>query len=131
GVTVLGWNRSFLARWVGQQNYGGPWLNLLILLTAVQTVFIRTDAYVIDAALRPRPRVLAGAGVALVTIALAVPLTRLFGAVGLCVGLLAGRTVQSAAYPLLVQDSLGSRGRSHWGEPVRLAVVTALLFAAA
>ncbi|PYP51839.1 MAG: hypothetical protein DMD45_06540 [Gemmatimonadetes bacterium] len=131
GVTVLCWNRSFLGLWVGQEHYGGPWLDLLIVLVAVQTVFIRTDAYVIDAALRPRPRVLAGAGAALVTIALAVPLTRLFGAVGLCVGLLGGRAVQSAAYPLLVRDSLGSRGRSHWGEPVRLAVVTALLFAAA
>src|SRR5207249_12231501 len=31
--------------WVGQQHYGGPWLDLLIILTAVQTVFIRTDAY--------------------------------------------------------------------------------------
>src|SRR5438270_718285 len=131
GVTVLCWNRSFLGLWVGQQHYGGPWLDLLIVLAAVQTVFIRTDAYVIDAALRPRPRVLAGAGAALVTIVVAVPLTRLFGAVGLCVGLLAGRAVQSAAYPLLVRDSLGSRGGPHWSEATRLAVVTALLFAAA
>ena len=131
GVTILCWNRSFLALWVGQQHYGGPWLNLLIILTAVQTVFIRTDAYVIDAALRPRPRVLAGAGAALVTIALAVPLTRLFGAVGLCIGLLGGRAVQSAAYPLLVRASLGGRGRPHWSEATRLAVVTVLMFAAA
>src|SRR5207302_1952326 len=131
GVTVLCWNRSFLGLWVGQEHYGGPWLDLLIVLAAVQTVFIRTDAYVIDAALRPRPRVLAGAGAALVTIAVAVPLTRLFGAVGLCVGLLGGRAVQSAAYPLLVRGSLGSRGGPHWSEATRLAVVTALLFAAA
>ena len=132
GVTILCWNRSFLALWVGQQHYGGPWLDLLIILTAVQTVFIRTDAYVIDAALQPRPRVLAGAGAALVTIALAVPLTRLFGAVGLCIGLLGGRAVQSAAYPLLVRGSLGGHsGPPPWRERVRLAVVTVLLFAAA
>src|SRR5947208_2077197 len=132
GVTILCWNRSFLALWVGQQHYGGPWLDLLIILTAVQTVFIRTDAYVIDAALQPRPRVLAGAGAALVTLALAVPLTRLFGAVGLCIGLLGGRAVQSAAYPLLVRGSLGGHsGPPPWRGPVRLAVVTALLFAAA
>src|SRR5437868_6668417 len=124
--------KLLLALWVGQQHYGGPWLDLLIILTAVQTVFIRTDAYVIDAALQPRPRVLAGAGAALVTIALAVPLTRLFGAVGLCIGLLGGRAVQSAAYPLLVRGSLGGhRGPLPWREPVRLALVTALLFAAA
>jgi O-antigen/teichoic acid export membrane protein len=131
-VTVLCWNRSFLGLWVGQQHYGGPWLDLLIILTAVQTVFIRTDAYVIDAALRPRPRVLAGAGAALVTIALAVPLTRRFGAVGLCVGLLGGRAVQSAAYPLLVRRSLGVPARGPgWSEATRLAAVTAALFAAA
>src|SRR5256884_405483 len=119
GVTVLCWNRSFLGLWVGQQHYGGPWLDLLIVLAAVQTVFIRTDAYVIDAALRPRPRVLAGAGAALVTIVLAVPLTQLFGAVGLCVGLLGGRAVQSAAYPLLVRDSLGDRSGPRWRQPAR------------
>src|SRR3989440_1135678 len=94
GVTILCWNRSFLGLWVGQQHYGGPGLDLLIVLATVQTVFIRTDAYVIDAPLPPRPRVLAGAGAALVTIALAVPLTRLFGAVGLCIGLLGGRALQ-------------------------------------
>src|SRR5213079_776679 len=114
GVTVLCWNRSFLGLWVGQQHYGGPGLDLLIVLATVQTVFIRTDAYVIDAALRPRPRVLAGAGAALVTIALAVPLTRLFGAVGLCIGLLGGRAVQSAADPLLVRGSLGDRSGPRW-----------------
>ena len=65
------------------------------------------------------------------TIALAVPLTRLFGAVGLCIGLLGGRAVQSAAYPLLVRASLGGRGRPHWSEATRLAVVTVLMFAAA
>src|ERR1043166_8392755 len=44
GVTVLCWNRAFLGLWVGLEHYGGPWLDLLIILTAVQTVFIRTDA---------------------------------------------------------------------------------------
>src|SRR5437762_2950516 len=131
GVTILCWNRSFLGLWVGQQHYGGPGLDLLIVLATVQTVFIRTDAYVIDAALRPRPRVLAGAGAALVTIALAVPLTRLVGALGLCIGLLGGRARHSAAYPLLVRDSLGDRSGPRWREPARLAVVTLLLGAAA
>src|SRR5207302_2048151 len=56
----------------------------------------------------------------------------LFGAVGLCIGLLGGRAVQSAAYPLLVRGSLGGhRGPLPWREPVRLALVTVLLFAAA
>ena len=130
GVTVLCWNQSFLGLWVGQEHYGGRWLDLLIILTMVQTVFIRTDAYVIDAALRPRPRVLAGAVAAVVTIGLALPLTRGFGAVGLCFGLLGGRAVQSIAYPLLVRDALG-RSALRPGGTIRLTAAMTLLFTAA
>jgi len=55
GATILAWNPSFLSLWVGPQHYAGPWVDLLIVVVAVQTAFIRTDAYIIDAALRPRP----------------------------------------------------------------------------
>src|SRR5213080_2812665 len=54
GATILAWNPSFLSLWVGRQHYAGPWVDLLIVVIAVQTAFIRTDAYIIDAALRPR-----------------------------------------------------------------------------
>ena len=135
GATILCWNRSFLALWVGREHYAGPWVNLLIVLAAVQTAFIRMDAFIIDAALQPRPRVLAGAGAVAVMIALAVPLTRTLGIPGLCLGLLAGRAVQSIAYPLLVRGFLDT-GDTRGGAPraagaVRLVVITALLFAAA
>jgi hypothetical protein len=141
GATILCWNRSFLALWVGREHYAGPWVNLLIVLAAVQTAFIRMDAFIIDAALRPRPRVLAGAGAVAVMIALAVPLTRTLGILGLCLGLLAGRAVQSIAYPLLVRGFLDTGGTGGAGGAggtgaraagaVRLAAITALLFAAA
>src|SRR5439155_1426307 len=75
GATILAWNPSFLSLWVGRQHYAGPWVDLLIVVIAVQTAFIRTDAYIIDAALRPRPRVLIGAAAMATTIALAVTLT--------------------------------------------------------
>src|SRR2546423_904310 len=55
GVTILCWNRSFLALWVGQQHYGGPWLDLLIILTAVHTPFIPPHADVLHPPLPPRP----------------------------------------------------------------------------
>src|SRR6266702_1877864 len=132
GVTVLCWNRSFLGLWVGLEHDGGPWLDLLIILTAVQTVFIRTDAYVIDAALQPRPRVLAGAGAALVTIALAVPLTRLFGAVGLCAGLLGGRAVVTVglfAAALWIGQRLHTAHWVVWGAGVSLTATGAFVLA--
>jgi len=71
-------------------------------------------------------------------IALAVPLTRTLGILGLCLGLLAGRAVQSIAYPLLVRGFLDTGGTGRGGAApraaravVRLAAITALLFAAA
>jgi O-antigen/teichoic acid export membrane protein len=132
GATILLWNRAFLALWVGPVHYAGLWVNLLIVLAAVQTAFIRVDASVIDAALRPRERVLVGAAAAVLTIAASVLLSRALGLVGLCAGMLLGRAVQSVAYPLLARRSLGrSRGPAAGVEPVRLVGTTALIFAGA
>ena len=128
GATILAWNPSFLSLWVGRQHYAGPWVDLLIVVIAVQTAFIRTDAYIIDAALRPRPRVLVGAAAMATTIALAVPLTRALGIAGLCLGLLAGRAVQSVGYPMLVRSCFRQRFRPSL-EAARLGIVTVLLFA--
>src|SRR2546430_16358770 len=79
GVTVLCWNRSFLGLWVGQQHYGGPWLDLLIVLAAVQTGFLPTPADRIDAPVPPPPPGLAGAGAGVVAVALAGAATRPVG----------------------------------------------------
>src|SRR5205085_301060 len=106
GGAILLWNRSFLALWVGSDNYAGGVVNLLIVLVMAQTTLIRSDAFIIDSALQPRARVyVAGATVA-VTIALATLLTWRFGMVGLCVGVLVGRLTQSIAYPMLTHNCL-------------------------
>jgi O-antigen/teichoic acid export membrane protein len=117
---------------VGGENYADGMVNLLIVLVAVQTAFVRVDAYIIDASLRPRKRVLVGALAALVTVGLSIVLTRAHGLVGLCVAILVGRSVQTLAYPLLARTSLG-RVRSSLGalDTARLVLVTALLFTSA
>jgi len=102
------------------------------VLVAVQTAFVRTDAYIIDATLRPKARVLFSAVSAAFLIALGLPLTHLFGLPGLCVGILAARGIQSVAYPVLVRKALGPH--EHRGTALtslRLATVTGLLFAPA
>jgi len=131
GTTILVWNRSFLTLWVGPELYGGAWLNLLLLLVMTQTAFIRVDAYFIDAALQPKLRVLVSAGSAVATIGLGIALTWGFGPLGICVGLLVGRTLQSAAFPVLARRSIGhmDRGARSRIEMVRLALVTLLAFA--
>ena len=140
GTTILLWNRSFIGLWVGPQHFAGDAINLLVVLIAVQTAFIRTDSYIIDAALRPRLRVLIAGFAAALTIGASIVLTGMFGLAGLCAGFLAGRAVQSLACPLLARVSLGQpphgTGFAHpagqaWMEAIRLGLVTVLLFAAA
>jgi O-antigen/teichoic acid export membrane protein len=133
GATILLWNREFLTLWVGPENYAGAGVQVLIVVIAAQTAFIRVDAFLLDAALRPRARVLVGAGAAVLTIGLGIVLTRAFGVVGLCAAVLTGRAVQSVAYPLLARNSLGARHGASMpaADAARLAVVTGTLFVAA
>ena len=133
GATILVWNHSFLHLWVGSRNYAGPWVDLLIVCIVLQTAFIRTDSYIIDAALRPRARVVIGAITVVATLALGIALTHALGIIGICIGLLAGRAIQSVAYPLIVRSCL-EKPKQLMVErlaAVRLAVTTALLFAGA
>lgn len=106
GSTILLWNRSFVHLWVGGENYAGLWTNLLLVLIAAQTAFIRCDAYIIDAALQPGRRVRVSAVAAAIALVLTVVLTRYAGMVGLCLGILIARTIQTVWYPLLVRDCL-------------------------
>ncbi|HEY6852669.1 MAG TPA: hypothetical protein VI139_00365, partial [Gemmatimonadales bacterium] len=69
GTTILLWNRAFLLLWVGAGQWSGSIVNLLLVVTAVQSAFIRADSYVIDAALEPRSRVRIGALAAVLTLA--------------------------------------------------------------
>jgi O-antigen/teichoic acid export membrane protein len=133
GATILVWNHSFLHLWVGSRNYAGPWVDLLIVCVVLQTAFIRTDSYIIDAALRPRERVLIGAITVVATLGLGVLLTHALGIVGICLGLLAGRAIQSVSYPLIVHSCL-QKPKQNMAErlaAIRMALMTALLFAAA
>ncbi|MGH7519975.1 MAG: lipopolysaccharide biosynthesis protein [Gemmatimonadales bacterium] len=133
GATILVWNHSFLHLWVGSQNYAGPWVDLLIVCVVLQTAFIRTDSYIIDAALRPRGRVLIGAITAVATLALGIALTHALGIIGICIGLLAGRAIQSVSYPLIVRSCL-DKPKQQMAErlaAIRMAVTTVLLFTAA
>src|SRR5438105_5934992 len=133
GATILAWNHSFLHLWDGSKNYAGPCVDLLIVCVAVQTAFIRTDAYNIDAALRPRARVIFGAVSVVATLAVGIVLTHVLGILGICIGLLAGRAIQSVAYPLIVHSCLQKPklNRAESLAAVRMAVTTAMLFAAA
>jgi O-antigen/teichoic acid export membrane protein len=130
GATILLWNRSFLTLWVGPENYAGVWTNLLVVIATAQTALVRTDAYVLDATLQPRLRVwvAAVAGVAIVGVSIA--LTPSLGIVGVCLGVLAGRLVQTIAYPLLVDRCLHRPARLPVRSIARPLTVMLLMFGA-
>ena len=131
GSTILLWNRSFVQLWVGAENYAGPWTNLLIVLIAVQSAYIRCDAYLIDAALQPGRRVRVGIMAGLATLALSLGLTHVAGMVGLCLGILLGRATQTIGYPWLVRGCLQRNPALSMLWLVRPLAVMGLLFAGA
>ena len=131
GATILLWNRSFVHLWVGGENYAGTWTNLLLVLVAVQTAFIRCDAYLIDAALQPGRRVKVSLVAAVATLTFTVLLTWQAGMVGLCLGILAGRATQMIWYPGLVRQCLGEAPELSLRWLIRPVAVMGILFVAA
>lgn len=128
GSAVLVWNRAFVQLWVGGENYAGQLINLLLVLIAAQTAFIRCDAYIIDAALQPNRRVQVSAVAAIATLAFTIGLTWAAGMTGLCLGILAGRATQTLWYPGLVRQCLGRAPELSLRWLVRPLAVMAALF---
>ncbi|PYO91688.1 MAG: hypothetical protein DMD62_15325 [Gemmatimonadetes bacterium] len=130
GCTILLWNRSFLALWVGPENYAGFWTNLLVVIATAQTALVRTDAYVLDATLQPRLRVWVAAVAGVTIVGVSIALTPSLGIVGVCLGVLAGRLVQTIAYPLLVDRCLHRPARLLFRSIARPLTVMLLMFGA-
>ncbi|HVH08861.1 MAG TPA: oligosaccharide flippase family protein [Gemmatimonadales bacterium] len=131
GATILLWNRSFINLWVGPSLYAGFWVNLLTVLVTIQTALVRSDAYVLDAALQPRSRVVVSAVAAVLVLGIGLALAPALGMTGVCLGLLAGRAAQSVAYPALVSASLGGRRRLSLQPLVRPLAASVLILGAA
>jgi O-antigen/teichoic acid export membrane protein len=130
GSAVLLWNRSFVHLWVGTDNYAGLWTNLLLVAIAAQTAFIRCDAYIIDAALQPGLRVRVSGIAAVLAVVSSIVLTRYVGMVGLCLGILAGRALQTVWYPVLVKSCLRGAPELSANWLIRPLVTVSVLFAA-
>jgi len=130
GATILLWNRSFLTLWVGPENYAGFWTNLLVVIATVQTALVRTDAYVLDATLQPRLRVWVAAVAGVAIVGFSIALTPSLGIVGVCLGVLMGRLVQTIAYPLLVDRCLHRPARLRIRSIARPLTVMLVMFGA-
>ena len=104
GPTVLLWNWAFIRLWVGAKHYAGSIPTLLIVMVVTQFVLIRNDANIIDLTLRIRRKVLIGALSVTAVVSRCWVLVSYFklGIVGLCLGLIGGRSVLSMSYPIMV-----------------------------
>jgi O-antigen/teichoic acid export membrane protein len=133
GTTVLLWEESFLRLWVGESYYPGPAAILVVMLMVLQFALIRTDANIIDLTLNLRRKVLLGA----LSAVLSVGLAWLFlgpmdmGIIGLVLGFIVGRTIQSVGYPLMIGRMLGIPPHRQLVGIVRPALATGALFAVA
>jgi O-antigen/teichoic acid export membrane protein len=129
GSTMLLWNRSFVQLWVGSRYYAGTIPNFLMILAVAQFVFIRNDANIIDLSLDLRAKVLTGLLSAALSAAIAAAfMARLrLGIVGLILGYIAGQSLLSIVYPMLVGRFLGLSTYAQVKGVVRPASVTALV----
>lgn len=131
GAAVILWNGTFVGLWVGENLFAGETASLLVVVLAFQLAMIRADTFIIDVALIPRVKVLAGVAAAAASIVLGAigvgPLDG--GVVGLCLGLVAGRAVLGVTAPLAVGRFLGVPARLQAVAVVRPTLVTAAVFA--
>jgi hypothetical protein len=130
GSTILLWNRSFIRLWVGPERYAGSTENLLILLLITQFVLIRNDANIIDLTLDLSRKVLLGLLSAILSVGTAALLVGYFnaGIMGVILGLMAGRSILSVAYPFLIGKFFSISFISQVKGALRPALVTVLFF---
>jgi len=130
GTMVLFWNRAFISLWVGSQHFIGSIPDLLIVLVVMQFILIRNDGNVIDLSLRLKQKVI----IAAISVGLSLGIAVVFiqwlklGVIGICLGLIIGRLILSAGYPILVGRLLGISFLSQMKSTFRPAFVTALFF---
>jgi O-antigen/teichoic acid export membrane protein len=133
GAAFLLWQESFLRLWVGEEYYPGRLATLLIIVMILQFAFIRNDSSIIDLTLKLRAKVLLGFLSAGLSIGLAVLLLRTWetSISALAVAFIAGRSILTVAYPVLVSRSLGLSASGQVRGALRPIVACGALYAGA
>jgi O-antigen/teichoic acid export membrane protein len=133
GATIVLWNASFVGLWVGEDLYAGHTATLLVVVLAVQIAMIRNDTFILDVALVPRIKVVAGVAAAVASIGFAMIGVGVFdgGVVGLCLGLLLGRSILGLTAPWAAGRVLGVPVRAQLVATVRPILAMGLVFAVA
>lgn len=128
GVTILLWNQSLVTIWVGADHYAGDGINFLMVILAMQLLLMRNDAYLIDATLDIKKKVKMGFVASIVIVASSIVLGQKFGLIGVCIGLLLGRSTLNLAYPVIICRFLGGSVFDHYRALVLPIVIVLSLF---
>ncbi len=133
GASIIIWNRVFLGLWVGPTHYSGSIPNLLLVVSAMQLAFIRSDGNIIDLTLRLSQKVILGLVSVTISIVAASIMLGVFklGIVGLCLGIMGGRLIMSIYYPVLIGRFFGVPLSSQMNALLRPVFVTILIFSIA
>lgn len=107
GSLILMWNKTFISLWIGSEHYAGQYVNLLMVVIAVQLLFLRNETYLIDLTLDINNKVLLGLLSLFITIILAIFLIHYLKIIGLCISILLGRLLLTISYPLITGTFFG------------------------
>jgi len=105
-TVVILLNESFIHLWIGSNQFAGQTVNILIVLVVFQYMFIQNDSAIINTTLDIKQKVYIGVITVIISIPLALLLVPLYGIVGLCIALLAGRMTMTVGYPWIVKNKI-------------------------
>lgn len=131
GTMVLLWNRSFIALWVGADQFVGYGANLLMVILMTQLIFIRNDAFIVDVTLEVSKKVMWGGLATAVSLLLAFLLGGYLHSpvVGVLTGLIGGRLILSILYPALIAKTLQIHEQQAFeGIPNRMRLISVMVF---
>ncbi|MEE8059764.1 MAG: hypothetical protein V3T17_18330 [Pseudomonadales bacterium] len=103
GGLVLLLNESFVNAWAGGKLFAGSVENILIVICAMQLVFIRKDASFINLGINIKQKVILGLISLIICLAVGGILIPEYGIVGLCISMLIGRLPLSYSFPIISQ----------------------------
>lgn len=106
GSVILLLNPSFVNLWVGEQQYAGQGINLLLVILLFQKIFIQNNARIIDLTLDLRTKVLIGSISLLLSITASIVYIYTYGMIGVCIGMILGQITLSICYSITICNLL-------------------------
>jgi O-antigen/teichoic acid export membrane protein len=108
-ITILFVNGSFVRLWIDDDVFAGVFENLLIVMMALQMVFLRNDSLIINLALEQKEKVKVTLYSLIVIVVLSALLIPKYGIVGLCLSVMIGRLILNYFYPRIISSFFKSQ----------------------